>query len=74
MCFEPDVHKHTLGDCWLKFTEGPANPEVNMRGALPDWYKRRHPNAPEHVPWSSGVLLPDDMELRNGTWSVRWHW
>jgi hypothetical protein len=28
-CFEPDVHKHTKGDCWLKFTEGPGNPEVS---------------------------------------------
>ena len=27
-CFEPDAHKHTLGDCWLKYTEGPASPEV----------------------------------------------
>lgn len=28
VCFEPDAHHHTKGDCWLKFTEGPAWPEV----------------------------------------------
>lgn len=28
ICYEPDAHKHTKGDCWLKFTEGPAYPEV----------------------------------------------
>ena len=27
-CFEPDIHEHTFGDCWLKFTEAPAVPEV----------------------------------------------
>lgn len=27
-CFEPDVHTHSFGDCWLKFSEGPLNPEV----------------------------------------------
>jgi hypothetical protein len=29
VCFEPDAHKHTKGDCWLKWTEGPAYPEVS---------------------------------------------
>lgn len=28
ICFEPDAHTHHKGDCWLKFTEGPAYPEV----------------------------------------------
>ena len=28
-CFEPDAHTHSFGDCWLKFTEGPLNPEVS---------------------------------------------
>jgi len=28
ICFEPDAHTHHKGDCWLKFTEGPVNPEV----------------------------------------------
>jgi hypothetical protein len=27
-CFEPDAHRHTKGDCWLKWTEAPARPEV----------------------------------------------
>ena len=30
-CFEPDVHAHTFRDCWLKFTEAPAVPEVPPR-------------------------------------------
>ncbi len=29
-CFEPDAHHHTKGNCWLKFTEGPAAPEVGL--------------------------------------------
>ena len=33
VCFEPDAHKHSLGDCWLKFTEGPASPEVLLKHA-----------------------------------------
>ena len=74
VCFEPDAHKHTLGDCWLKFTEAPARPELNMRGRLPDWYRAKHPNAPTEVQWMSGVLLPLGVGLTNGTWSVRWHW
>ena len=28
VCFEPDAHHHTKGDCWLKFTEAPLAPEV----------------------------------------------
>jgi hypothetical protein len=31
VCFEPDAHHHTKGDCWLKFTEGPVSPEVGQR-------------------------------------------
>lgn len=33
VCFEPDAHHHTKGDCWLKFTEGPAYPEVGCTAA-----------------------------------------
>lgn len=64
----------TLHDCWLKFSEAPAFPEVNMRGRLNADYRKRHPNAPEEVPWSSGVLLPPGVQLTNGTWGVRWYW
>ncbi|GLI68829.1 hypothetical protein VaNZ11_013371 [Volvox africanus] len=74
VCFEPDAHHHTKGDCWLKFTEGPASPEVNMRGVLPDSYRRRHPQAPAAVQWQSGVLLPPGVTLTNGTWGPRWSW
>jgi hypothetical protein len=73
-CFEPDAHRHTLHDCWLKFTEAPAVPEVNMRGRFPSEYRSRHPNAPAEVQWRAGVLLPRGVRLTNGTWSVRWQW
>lgn len=58
VCWEPDAHKHHRGDCWLKFTEGPAAPEVNMRGRVSPEARARHPNAPDRVQWVSGVLLP----------------
>ncbi|MEW5303235.1 MAG: hypothetical protein WDW38_001555 [Sanguina aurantia] len=74
VCFEPDAHTHTKGDCWLKFTEGPVMPEVNMRGDLPDSFRSRHAKAPKTVQWESGVLLPPGVPLRNGTWGPRWLW
>ncbi|KAK9803429.1 hypothetical protein WJX72_011992 [[Myrmecia] bisecta] len=73
-CFEPDAHVHTKGDCWLKFTEGPANPEVNFRGALVEDWQERHPTAPDHVQWHTGVVLPPGIPLNNGTWSPRYFW
>jgi hypothetical protein len=74
VCWEPDRHHHTLGDCWLKFTEGPAAPEVNQRGALTAAQRRRHAGAPERTHWHGGVLLPPGVALRNGTRSPRWDW
>ncbi|DBA76497.1 TPA: hypothetical protein ACH3X2_008559 [Trebouxia sp. C0005] len=73
-CFEPDVHTHSFGDCWLKFSEGPLNPEVNMRGVLSDDYRIRHPNAPKMVQWHSGVVLPIGLKPSNGTYSPRFSW
>lgn len=73
-CWEPDAHEHHKGDCWLKFTEGPANPEVNMRGRIVGEQRKRHPGAPDWVPWHAGVLLPHGVDLRNGTWSPRYLW
>lgn len=73
-CFEPDAHKHHKGNCWLKFTEGPAYPEVNMRGDLPEDYKKRHPAAPDRVQWHSGVLLPKGVPPSKGIWGPRWKW
>lgn len=74
VCFEPDAHKHTAGDCWLKFTEAPAAPEVNMRGQRPLSLLERHPNAPLLSQWVSGVLLPPGVRLTNGSWSPRYGW
>ncbi|KAF8065837.1 wdr3 [Scenedesmus sp. PABB004] len=73
-CFEPDAHHHTRGDCWLKFTEAPAAPEVNQRGALPAAMAARHPGAPRRAQWVSGVLLPPRVALTNGSWSPRADW
>jgi len=74
VCFEPDAHHHTQGDCWLKFSEAPASPEVNMRGRLPPDMRARHPEAPIACPWHAGVLLPRNIRLTNGTFSPRSEW
>lgn len=74
VCFEPDAHSHSKGDCWLKFTEAPAAPEVNMRGRLSKAAQQRHPDAPVQVAWHSGVILPRGVTLTNGTWSPRYNW
>lgn len=74
VCFEPDAHKHTQGDCWLKFTEAPASPEVNMRGRISQAQRDRHPSAPALVQWEAGVILPHGVELTNGTYSPRYNW
>ena len=81
-CFEPDAHTHTGGDCWLKFTEVPEQPEVNARGAMADpataregrAYHARHAGAEATVPWVSGVLLPPGATPGNGTWGPRALW
>lgn len=74
VCFEPDAHSHSKGDCWLKFTEGPASPEVNFRGEIRAEQRARHPKAPNAVQWQSGVLLPKGVQLTNGSWSPRYDW
>ena len=73
-CFEADAHKHSRGDCWLKFTEVPQSPEVNARGAFSAEFRRRHPEAPDTCQWVSGVLLPPGQVLTNGTWGSRASW
>lgn len=73
-CFEPDAHKHSQGDCWLKFTEAPAAPEVNQRGALSAGMRQRHSQAPARTHWHSAVLLPRGVALGNGSWSPRSLW
>lgn len=54
--------------------QGPASPEVNMRGALSKAMRQRHPDAPERVQWHAGVLLPHGVKLTNGSWSPRHDW
>ena len=85
VCFEPDAHVHTAGDCWLKFTEVPENVEINQRGANDDpfegflnnnklTYKMRHLKAPNKVHWTSGILLPPGWIPSNGTLGPRAKW
>lgn len=84
-CFEPDAHSHSFGDCWLKFQELPAEPEVNQRspGMLVRWRHRHHrelAKAPffvtsdDNVTWVSGVLLPPGQKMGKGTWGPRAFW
>jgi hypothetical protein len=78
-CFEPDAHKHSFGDCWLKFSESPAAPEVNMRVPMLKSYMQRHRkelpiHEAKHFPWWAGVLLAPGTRLSNGTWGPRAFW
>lgn len=62
------------GDCWLKFTEAPHIPELNMQGKLSASMRERHAEAPEIVQWVSGVLLLPGLVMSNGTWGPRSQW
>jgi len=82
-CFEPDAHTHSPGDCWLKFSETPESVEVNQRGANDAsgfvnkdgaTFAQRHPKAPKMVHWTSGVLVPEGMEVTPGTLGPRATW
>jgi len=74
-CWEPDAHKHSFGDCWLKFTEQPEHPEVNMRMPMSRQYMRRHGREmATGVPWVSGALLAPGLKMTNGTWGPRAFW
>ena len=74
LCFEADIHTHTKGDCWLKFTEAPQLAEINARGNFSMEFRARHPTAPLRTQWISGVLLPPGQILTNGTWGPRASW
>ena len=76
VCFEPDAHSHSFGDCWLKFTETPESPEVNMRtpGMLSSFMRRHKKQMAEGCPWVSGALLPPGVNMTNGTWGPRAFW
>lgn len=74
-CWEPDAHHHTRGDCWLKFTELPETPEVNMRlPMLPRYVKRHSRELSRGVPWTAGVLVEPGVKVTNGTWGPRAYW
>jgi len=74
-CWEPDAHRHHFGDCWLKFSELPQAPEVNMRMPLPPRYTLRHRReVAAGIPWHAGVLLAPGTPFTNGTWGPRAYW
>ena len=74
--FSFDIHNHTSGECWLKRQEAPSQPKVGDSGAYPAEMRAAEravwPWAvetriwpwpmPEHVHWTSGVLLPEGAE------------
>eukprot|EP01060_Flectonema_neradi_P002837 TRINITY_DN11785_c0_g1_i1.p1 TRINITY_DN11785_c0_g1~~TRINITY_DN11785_c0_g1_i1.p1 ORF type:complete len:475 (+),score=66.64 TRINITY_DN11785_c0_g1_i1:101-1525(+) len=74
VCFEPDAHTHTAGDCWLRFTEHPQSPEINMRGLLDAGFRKRHPTSPELTTWVSGVVLLPNTPITAGVWGPRALW
>ena len=76
VCWEPDAHSHSFGDCWLKFSESPESPEVNMRtpGMRPAFMQRHRVAMAEGCPWVSGVLLVPGTPFTNGTWGPRAFW
>jgi hypothetical protein len=75
VCFEPDAHSHSFGDCWLKFSELPEAPEVNMREPMRRAFLRRHrKEMADGVPWVSGALLLPGTAFTNGTWGPRAYW
>ena len=70
VCWEPDAHSHSFGDCWLKFQEEPEAPEVNMRTPhmRPAFMQRHRTAMAGGCPWVSGALLPPGVPFTNGTW------
>ncbi|KAK7310509.1 hypothetical protein RJT34_08063 [Clitoria ternatea] len=52
-CHSPDIYKHKLKECWLKYAE---EPKLNFKDKYPEWYRKSHPSAPVIVPWASGVV------------------
>ena len=75
VCFAPDAHKHTFGECWLKDQRRPEAPSVNMRGSYTAKYRARHGHhhAPAQVHWISGAIRLT-RPATNGTWSGRAVW
>jgi hypothetical protein len=72
-CWSLDTaHKHTFGECWLKWQVDPKRPLYGQRGRYTDEFRKRHRNAhkgglnvdgtprnlsvPTHVPWTGGVM------------------
>ena len=76
VCFAPAAHKFEKGQCWLKHQDDPLHPHVNMQGVYDEAYRKRHPDAPPVVQWTSGVVVRSERasDVSNGTWSARAGW
>lgn len=77
-CFEPDAHTHSLGDCWLKFTEGPLNPEVRtsqLFSLLSFASLLCNLAIAQRLQVNMRGTLPDDYRIRHPTApkTVQWH-
>ncbi|KAL1530684.1 hypothetical protein AB1Y20_001584 [Prymnesium parvum] len=72
-CWSLDTgHKHTFGECWLKWQANVARPLYGQRGRYSDEFRKKHWYAhktgrnvdgtprnltvPTHVPWTGGVM------------------
>ena len=72
-CWSLDTgHKHTFGECWLKWQVDASHPLYGQRGRYSDAFRTRHKYAhltgtnvdgsarnlsvPSHVPWTGGVM------------------
>jgi hypothetical protein len=74
-CWSLDTgHRHTFGECWLKWQVDPAHPLYGQRGKYTEpfrranWKVHAHNNltVPSHVPWTGGIM-GGKVDL-----SVRW--
>lgn len=67
LCWSLDTgHKHSFGECWLKWQIDATHPLYGQRGRYSDEFRKRHWRAhltggrnlsmPSHVPWTGGVM------------------
>jgi hypothetical protein len=63
VCWSPDIHNHTFGECWAKLRvdrEGRwlenEPPVVNHQGRFSDDFRLIHRTAPLFVPWTAGFI------------------
>lgn len=68
-CWAEDIHQHTQGECWLKYSETPDQPLVNSRGAMIE-RRRVHRTMPELPDWIAGTILPPSVRPQAGVLKI----